>query len=136
MGHINEHRLPRWTWIMHIGSMVIIPGPPAFSPARLDKRLARLRQRHPGLTAATADFVHVLDVERALTETELATLTQLLTYGPRLEKKVITGRTFVVVPRLGTRSPWSSKATDIANNCGLSVVRRIERGIVWTLAGE
>ncbi len=116
--------------------MVIIPGPPAFSPARLEKRLARLRQRHPGLTDATADFVHVLDVERALTETELATLTQLLTYGPRLQKRAIDGRTFVVVPRLGTRSPWSSKATDIAQNCGLTSVRRIERGIVWTLAGE
>ena len=116
--------------------MVIIPGPPAFSPARLEKRLARLRQRHPGLTDATADFVHVLDVERALTEPELATLTQLLTYGPRLEKRVITGRTFVVVPRLGTRSPWSSKATDIAQNCGLTAVRRLERGITWTLSGE
>ncbi len=116
--------------------MVIIPGPPAFSPARLDKRLARLRQQHPGLTAATADFVHVLDVERAQTEAELSTLTQLLTYGPRQDKRVITGQTFVVIPRLGTRSPWSSKATDIATNCGLTAVRRIERGIVWTLAGE
>ncbi len=116
--------------------MVIIPGPPAFSPARLDKRLARLRQRHPGLTDATADFVHILDVERALTDAEHATLTQLLTYGPKQTRREVKGKTFVVVPRLGTRSPWSSKATDIASNCGLTVVRRIERGIVWTLAGE
>ena len=117
-------------------AMVIIPGPPAFSPARLEKRLARLRQQHPGLTDASADFVHFLDVERALTQPELATLTQLLTYGPRQEQRRIEGQTLVVVPRLGTRSPWSSKATDIAINCGLTVVRRIERGITWTLAGE
>ncbi len=116
--------------------MVIIPGPPAFSSARLDKRLVRLRQQHPGLTDAAADFVHVLDVERALTGAEHETLTQLLTYGPRQARREVKGQTFVVVPRLGTRSPWSSKATDIAINCGLTVVRRIERGIVWTLAGE
>jgi phosphoribosylformylglycinamidine synthase len=117
------------------GIMVILPGPPAFSPARLEKRLARLRQQHPGLTGASADFVHVLDVERPLTEAELKTLTQLLTYGPRAERTPVTGQTFVVVPRLGTRSPWSSKATDIAHNCGLTMVRRLERGVVWTLAG-
>jgi phosphoribosylformylglycinamidine synthase len=116
--------------------MVIIPGPPAFSPARLAKRLARLVHQLPGLTDASADFVHVLDVERDLTKSELNTLTQLLTYGPRQERRHVTGRTFVVVPRLGTRSPWSSKATDIAVNCGHSAVRRIERGIIWTLAGD
>ena len=116
--------------------MVIIPGPPAFSPARLDKHLARLRQLHPGLTDGAADYVHVLDVDRALTDVELSTLNQLLTYGPRQERRKVTGRTFVVVPRLGTRSPWSSKATDIAVNCELTSVRRIERGIVWTLTGE
>ncbi|MDP1824023.1 MAG: phosphoribosylformylglycinamidine synthase [Archangium sp.] len=116
--------------------MVIIPGPPAFSPARLAKRLTRLVHQLPGLTDASADFVHVLDVERELTPAELNTLTQLLTYGPRQPPHRVTGRTFVVVPRLGTRSPWSSKATDIAVNCGLTAVRRIERGIIWTLSGD
>src|SRR4029079_14474850 len=42
-------------------------------------------------------------------------------------------REIVIVPRFGTISPWSSKATDIAHVCGLDAVRRIERGIVWTL---
>jgi phosphoribosylformylglycinamidine synthase len=37
------------------------------------------------------------------------------------------------VPRFGTISPWSSKASDIAHVCGLDAVRRIERGIAWTL---
>src|SRR6185503_14292782 len=43
------------------------------------------------------------------------------------------GAVFIVVPRLGTLSPWSSKATDIARNCGLAAVRRIERGMVYYL---
>jgi phosphoribosylformylglycinamidine synthase len=41
------------------------------------------------------------------------------------------GQLFLVVPRIGTQSPWSSKATDIARNCGLSQVRRLERGIAY-----
>src|SRR5690349_7641873 len=44
------------------------------------------------------------------------------------------GQEIIVVPRFGTISPWSSKATDIAHVCGLDAVARIERGIVWTLA--
>src|SRR6185503_21332258 len=41
------------------------------------------------------------------------------------------GKLYLVVPRLGTISPWSSKATDIAHNCGLAGVKRIERGTVY-----
>lgn len=110
--------------------MLVIPGSPAFTPARLAKRLSTL-----AAADATADFVHIIDLERALTPAEDRTLRDLLTYGPRHEPRRIDGQTFVVVPRLGTRSPWSTKATDIAHNCGLTVVRRLERGIRWTVAG-
>jgi phosphoribosylformylglycinamidine synthase len=41
----------------------------------------------------------------------------------------------VVIPRLGTISPWASKATDIAKNCGFAAVTRIERGILYHIAG-
>ena len=41
----------------------------------------------------------------------------------------------LVIPRPGTISPWSGKATDIARNCGLDRVRRVERGVLWTLSG-
>ncbi len=115
--------------------MLVLPGSPALTPARLTKRLEKWKLTQPGLTDATADFVHLVDVERALTPAEAQTLAALLTYGPKQEPRRIEGRTFVVVPRLGTRSPWSSKATDIAHNCGLTAVRRLERGVVWTLAG-
>jgi phosphoribosylformylglycinamidine synthase len=49
---------------------------------------------------------------------------------------VAFGRRLLVVPRLGTVSPWSSKATDIAHSCGLARVKRIERGILYVIVGE
>ncbi|MFZ5446770.1 MAG: phosphoribosylformylglycinamidine synthase [Myxococcota bacterium] len=116
--------------------MHVFPGSPAFTPARLARRLERLQQTQPGVRDATADFVHVVDASRELTADEHEKLAALLTYGPKQAPRRLEGRTFVVVPRLGTVSPWCSKATDIAHNCGLEVVHRIERGIVWTLVGE
>src|SRR5690606_41064875 len=47
-----------------------------------------------------------------------------------------TGTLVLVVPRFGTISPWSSKATDIAHNCGLSAIARLERGIAYYVDGE
>jgi phosphoribosylformylglycinamidine synthase len=119
-----------------VAAMLVLPGSPALTPARLTKRLEKLKSSQPGLRDAVADYVHIVDVERELTADELRTLTALLTYGPRQDARRLEGRTFVVVPRLGTLSPWSTKATDIAHNCGLTAVRRIERGVVWTLVGE
>ncbi|MCC6332797.1 MAG: phosphoribosylformylglycinamidine synthase [Myxococcales bacterium] len=115
--------------------MLILPGAPAFTPARLARRLARLKASNSGVTAASAHFVHVADTPRPLSTEERRTLDALLTYGPRQDSPRVEGRVFVVVPRPGTTSPWSSKATDIARNCGLSAVRRLERGIEWRLAG-
>ncbi len=61
-------------------------------------------------------------------------LESLLTYGPREEAaSPAAGALVLVVPRPGTMSPWSSKATDIARVCGLDAVRRIERGIAWSI---
>ena len=115
--------------------MLILLGPPAFTPARLAKRLGRIQASNPRVTDGAARYVHLVDLARPLTEAETETLDALLSYGPRLTAHTLEGRALTVVPRFGTSSPWSSKATDIAHNCGLSGVRRIERGIVWTLVG-
>jgi phosphoribosylformylglycinamidine synthase len=117
--------------------MLILLGPPAFTPARLARRLERLRRHNPAITAVSARFVHFVDVAaEGLADEARRVLDQLLQYGPRSELSDVTGRELTVVPRLGTISPWSSKATDIAHNCGLHTVRRIERGIAWQLAGS
>src|SRR6187200_3360917 len=66
----------------------------------------------------------------------LALLDRLLTYGPRDERQIEGEPAFVVVPRPGTISPWSSKATNIAANCGLDAITRIERGIGFRVTTE
>jgi phosphoribosylformylglycinamidine synthase len=116
--------------------MLILSGSPAFTPARLERKVERLRQLFPGVAALAARFVHFVDLAAPLGDDERRVLTKLLEYGPRIAAREVSGRSFVVVPRIGTISPWSSKATDIAHNCGLGSVRRIERGILWTVAGE
>ena len=117
-------------------TMLVLPGSAALSKARLVKRLARIQETCPSVTAVSARFVHFVDVSAPLTDSSRAVLDQLLTYGPREALPEIAGdtQTLWVVPRLGTVSPWSSKATDIATTCGLDVVRRIERGVAWTVA--
>jgi phosphoribosylformylglycinamidine synthase len=116
--------------------MLILSGPPAFTPARLARKLERLQRQNPGVTAVAARFVHFVDTSAELTPDAKHVLDRLLQYGPRLSHQELPGRTLTVVPRIGTISPWSSKATDIAHNCGLENVRRIERGIAWTLSGS
>jgi phosphoribosylformylglycinamidine synthase len=113
--------------------MLILRGSPALSSFRLQKLRGRLNDSGVPVTALSADFHHVVELERELTPDEQAVLERLLTYGPRREAERLTGLIQVVAPRPGTLSPWSSKATDIAHICGLTVVKRIERVIAYTL---
>ena len=125
--------------------MRILFGSPALSPAKLAKRLAALRADNPRVAQASARFVHFVDLADELDGDEQEKLAQLLQYGPDAgglegqQEAALRGHAasaLWVVPRLGTISPWSSKATDIARLCGLTKVRRIERGVAWTLEGQ
>ncbi len=110
--------------------MLRFRGSPALSPFRLEKLLAALRRRVPVVTEVYAEFVHFVDGR--LTAHDREVLDRLLQYGPAATQRHLDGEpTFLVVPRPGTLSPWSSKATDIARNCGLQHVRRIERGVAY-----
>ncbi|MBT4262204.1 MAG: phosphoribosylformylglycinamidine synthase, partial [Thiotrichales bacterium] len=123
--------------------MLIISGGPALSKFRAQKMESLLRSSVSVVDKVVTQLIHFVDVERELSSDELLVLEQLLKYGPTHSakdsanklnnSKVENVESWVVVPRLGTISPWSSKATDIANNCDLSAVRRIERGVVWTI---
>src|SRR5690606_10997139 len=79
----------------------------------------------------SAVFWHFVSTARALTAGEYAVLERILTYGPAAHASAEQGRLLLVVPRLGTISPWSSKATEIARHCGLQTVERIERGVAY-----
>src|SRR5437588_755763 len=114
-----------------------IAGTAALSPFRGAKLLERLRAIEPAVTALDSRFMHFVECTRALTAGERAVLLALLTSGPRPQAPPPAGEgaanRVLVVPRAGTISPWSSKATDIARVCGLEPVRRIERGIEYRL---
>jgi phosphoribosylformylglycinamidine synthase len=116
--------------------MLTLRGPVAFSPARLEQRLSRLRAQNPAITGLYAEFVHFVELKSAPSRAQLSVLERLLRYGPNRAPERLEGRTLWVVPRFGTISPWSSKATDIAHLCGLGEVARIERGIAYTIAGS
>ncbi|MDB6046627.1 MAG: purL [Gammaproteobacteria bacterium] len=115
--------------------MLQISGAPALSAFRIAKLLDRLTALEPHVTALATRFVHFVDVARPLSTAEREVLERLLEYGPRIEQAADDGgaELLLVVPREGTISPWSSKATDIARVCGLDPVLRIERGIAYTI---
>jgi phosphoribosylformylglycinamidine synthase len=121
-------------------SMLLLRGSPALSPFRRDRLLERL----PGVRELDAEFHHFVSLSRELTTLERARLAELLeeraeASAPNAGAEGAAGSTselLVVAPRIGTVSPWASKATDIAHACGLDAVVLIERGIAFRLVHE
>ena len=109
-------------------------GARALSDFRLAKLLPELKKSHPAVRAVAAEFWHFVEADAEPQAEEKRLLERLLRYGAPLEGEHARETLFLVVPRLGTISPWSSKATDIARNCALKSVRRIERGVAYYLA--
>jgi len=127
--HRMLHRLP--VSRVQVLIMLELRGAPALSPFRSRKLHTRLQDIVPAVEHVYAEFMHFTDLEFPLSESDQAVLDRLLTYGPSVSAEEPDGVLFLVVPRPGTLSPWSSKATDIARNCGLRQIRRIERGIAY-----
>src|SRR5699024_1621624 len=96
----------------------------------LAKLLAALQKLDAGIRAVAAEYRHFVEVERPPDAAQRALLERLLDFGSASAAEP-RGRLFLVVPRIGTVSPWSSKATDIARNCGLTGITRIERGTAF-----
>lgn len=115
--------------------MLELRGAPALSPFRQTKILTKLQQALPQVSGVYAEFMHFAQLNADLDASELEVLERLLRYGPKVDVQDGQGELFLVVPRLGTISPWSSKATDIARNCGLTKVKRLERGIAYYVTG-
>jgi len=105
-------------------------GRDALSAFRRKKLLQAVAADVPGLQI-NAEYWHFIRLQQTLPADGLQKLERLLTYGPATAAVAQSGTLLLVTPRLGTISPWSSKATDIAKHCGLPAVERIERGIAW-----
>lgn len=116
--------------------MLRLRGSAAFSSFRLDKLLRSLQAVESGVTALQAEFVHFIDTEFRLEDEQQAMLQALLNYGEQSATTEPDGHLFLVAPRPGTISPWASKATDIAHNCGLKAIHRIERGIAYYVSSS
>ncbi len=127
--------------------MLIVPGADALSEFRKQKILARVRQFAPSCVCIDAIHYYFIDNSETLFPRQQAVVAQLLNVDSA-RINVAAGRlaaatrlqddkllTRYVVPRLGTISPWSSKATDIFHLCGLGSIQRVERGIRWQFAG-
>lgn len=112
-------------------SFLPLRGSPALSTFRLDKLYASLKQYAPSITHIYAEFTHFIFSDSVLSNSQQQTLEQILTYGPQVQSEEPIGQLFLVVPRIGTISPWASRATDIAHNCGIENVLRIERGVAY-----
>ena len=124
--------------------MLTMRGASALSSFRIEKLINEIKKSGINLDTLAAEYVHFIDTTSDLDANEVSTLEALLTYGPKEEadsslatvKGDGSAIEVVVTPRVGTISPWSSKATDIALNAGLTKVKRIERGVVYFLPKE
>ena len=115
--------------------MKILAGCSALSAFRISKILSTCCEKSIPVINIEAQYLHFVDLAGELTAEQTLTLDKLLQYGPKTAQinvdQTASKQLFLVTPRAGTISPWSSKATDIAHNCGLSQIRRIERGIAY-----
>ena len=116
--------------------MLILRGAPALSDFKVQKILKNCANIQLPVTGIYAEFMHFVDLTAELSDAELDKLQQLLTYGPTIAEHKPEGQLILVTPRLGTISPWASKATDIVNQCDLPQVHRVERGIAYYVAGD
>ncbi|MEH0389755.1 phosphoribosylformylglycinamidine synthase [Vibrio mimicus] len=116
--------------------MRILRGSPALSEFRVNKLLTACREQHLPVTGIYAEFMHFADLKAEFNPQELEKLEKLLTYGPTIQEHEPQGLLLLVTPRPGTISPWSSKATDIAHNCGLRSIKRLERGTAYYVETE
>ncbi len=116
-----------------MADILFLRGAPAFSVFRLQGLQQRIQAVVPGATIVNAEYWHFAKLNKDLSEDARQQLAALL--EERTGDLAENGELFLVTPRVGTISPWSSKATDIVWNCGLEAIERIERGIAYRVDG-
>ncbi|MCK5810360.1 MAG: phosphoribosylformylglycinamidine synthase [Cocleimonas sp.] len=111
--------------------MMMLAGNRAFSDFNKNKLLKSLQTSLPQIQAIHTRYWHFVKTNQSLSDIEQQHLDALLHYGESDNDAKPAGTLFLVVPRTGTISPWSSKATDILHNSGIIAVDRVERGIAY-----
>jgi phosphoribosylformylglycinamidine synthase len=117
--------------------MFSLVGAPALSQFRLDQLLRVLQSEDARISAVASRWLHFVETSSVLTDAEGSLLEKLLTYGARVaatsHSDLHGDHKILVTPRVGTQSPWSSKATDIVHVCGLEAVTRVERATLYLI---
>ncbi|MDJ0760440.1 MAG: phosphoribosylformylglycinamidine synthase [Woeseiaceae bacterium] len=116
--------------------MLELQGQAALSVFRLSKLELSIKPAFAGLRSLSARFVYFAELEAPLKEGDRDRLEALLLSGDAAETLPSNALQRIVIPRPGTISPWSSKATDITHACGIEAIRRVERGIVFAVASK
>ena len=116
--------------------LLTLRGRNALSDFRLKKLSQPLQKTAPAVSAIAAEYWHFVSLKAPLAASERGVLERILNYGPAGADIAGRGNMLLVVPRIGTISPWSSKATDIARSCGLAAVERIERGVAYYVSSR
>ena len=116
-------------------SIITLKGKSALSDFRRDKLLEAFKAQGLADVDVQADFIHIAEVKPGWGEGDTNRLAELLGDEPLLFADHAADNLFIVVPRIGTISPWSSKATDIAVLCGMGDLVRLERGVVYHISG-
>ena len=115
------------------GIVFNLEGPRALSDFREERLLRALEKVNSAVEAVSSRFIHFVHAEKELDAASVDRLQALLNYGPTPSKVLENTFDVLVVPRLGTISPWASKATDIVGNCGVAGVLRVERGTLFSV---
>ncbi len=111
--------------------MLRLRGGSARSSFRLKKLIDAVNTNVAQVSHIYAEYWHFCKLKRELQHDEMMVLKKLLAYGPNQQVINPAGGLLLVLPRPGTISPWSSKATDITHHCGLKAVERVERGVAY-----
>ncbi len=111
--------------------MICLRGSTALSQFRIEKIQEKLGGLGLNIKHLYAEYWHFAWTDSLMDVAKQDTLKQILTYGPSIQKEDPKGEFFLVLPRIGTISPWASRATDIVQHCGLPEIQRVERGIAY-----
>jgi phosphoribosylformylglycinamidine synthase len=116
-----------------MSSILKLPGSIALSSFRVEKIRAEAARAGVDLGGVTARYWHFLELDAELDAGEFKQIQQILDYGTASEDACDKTGILLVTPRPGTISPWSSKASDILRNCGVTKLKRIERGVAYRI---
>ncbi len=111
--------------------MLILQGCNALSDFRINKLLLALQSCVAEISSIQSHFIHFAKTNTDLNEKEQTQLVALLGQGSATNTENNHSTSLIAIPRPGTISPWSSKASDIIHNSGLNKIIRIERGLAY-----